>query len=98
MADWETYYKLDDEATGPVVSRSWVVETEHPFRSGKGFRLRLGSKAFHLGICRPNPGAGPLGFVGGATVEADPEEIGRWTLDEVEKEEAPDPGANSGKA
>lgn len=88
--DWEIYYKLEDRAKGPVVDHSWVVEIDPPFRSGKGFRVRLGSRAFHLGICRPNPESGPLGLLGGELVETTPEEIGKWTLDEVEPQEDTD--------
>lgn len=81
----ETYYKFETEATGPIFSRSWMVETDPPFRTGSGFRIRLGSRAFHIGSCRPNPDAGPLGFVGGDKVTVTPEEIGKWVPDEVEE-------------
>ena len=90
MAAWETYRKYETEASGPVLSKSWVIETEHPFRAGNGFRLRLGDRAFHFGVCRPNPDLGPLGFVGGGDVEVTPEDIGKWTLDEVEAQESTD--------
>jgi hypothetical protein len=80
----------EDEATGPFLSRSWVVEIEPPFRSGNGFRVRLGSRAFHLGVCRPNPEAGPMGLLGGTVVDTTPEDIGKWTLDDVEAEETAD--------
>jgi len=89
-SEWETWRKTEDEATGPVVSRSWVVEVEPPYRTGNGFRLRLGRRAWHLGICHPNPDAGPLGFVGGGGVEVTPEQIGKWTFDEVGQEETAD--------
>lgn len=81
MADWETWRKVEHEASGPVLSRSWVVEIDPPFRSGKGFRVRLGSRAFHLGVCRPNPDGGPMGLLGGSEVGTTPEDIGKWTLD-----------------
>lgn len=90
MADWETWRKVEQDADGPLLSRSWVVEIEPPFRSGKGFRVRLGSRAFHLGVCRPNPGTGPMGLLGGDVVDTTPEDIGKWTLDEVGTQEGPD--------
>jgi hypothetical protein len=90
MADWESWRKVEHDATGPVVSRSWVVETVPPYRTGNGFRIRLGSRAFHLGTCRPAPNSGPLGLVGGGLVDSTPEDIGKWTTNEVGQEETAD--------
>jgi hypothetical protein len=91
MADWETWRKVEHGADGPLLSRSWVVEIEPPFRAGKGIRLRLGSRAFHLGVCRPTPAETPMGLLGGGVVDTTPEDIGKWTIDEVGTEEAPHP-------
>jgi len=90
MADWETYFSFEDEADGPVLSRSWAVETDHPFRAGRGVRLRLGSRAVHVGIARPTREDDPLRVVAGTDVAVTPEEIGKWTFDEMETPEAAD--------
>jgi hypothetical protein len=93
MADWETYFSFEDDADGPVLSRSWAVETEPPFRAGRGVRLRLGSRAVHLGVARPTRDDDPLRVVGSG-VDVTPEDIGKWTLDEVATPEDADAGAD----
>lgn len=98
MADWETYFSFEDGAGGPVLSRSWAVETEPPFRAGRGVRLRLGSRAVHVGVARPTREDDPLRVVGGTDVAATPEDIGKWTLDEVAAQESTDAGADQVEA
>ena len=89
-AEWETWRRVEHGASGPLLARSWVVEVEPPFRTGNGFRIRLGSRAFHLGVCRPAPDSGPLGLLGGAGVGTTPEDIGKWIPNEVEAQETAD--------
>lgn len=38
-------------ATGRILGRSWFHEVDPPYRAGKAVRIRLGSRAIHLGIC-----------------------------------------------
>ncbi len=81
----EIYYRFESDATGPIVSRSWAVETEPPYRAGNGLRLRLGSRAFHVGTASPTAEDDPRRVVGKADVEATPEEIGKWVNGALEE-------------
>lgn len=46
------YWARESGAEGKIVDTAWMHETSPPFRSGKALRIRLGSRAVHIGICR----------------------------------------------
>lgn len=40
------------------ISRTWIKEVDEPFRTGHGWRVRLGHFALQFGTCTKNPGVG----------------------------------------
>lgn len=46
------YWAKETDAEGKVIDTAWMAETTPPFRVGKALRLRAGSRAIHLGLCK----------------------------------------------
>lgn len=69
------YWAVETDAEGKRLSIAWLAMTEEPFYYGRALRIRNGSRAWHLGLCRRS--RQPLVH----QVEKTPEEIGSWVYD-----------------
>lgn len=66
------YWSVEHGAEGASVGRAWMAEMNTPYRMGKGVRVRIGSRAFQVGVCKKSPRA----LV--RDVEFTAEDIGKW--------------------
>jgi hypothetical protein len=46
------YWCKETGAEGRVLDTAWMRETTPPYRAGKAVRVRIGSRAVHLGLCK----------------------------------------------
>lgn len=86
------YVALESEASGAPLSFAWLRETHSPYRVGRGVRIRIGTRALQIGLCRRLGSEKEV--LQGSTffrrsrpvldVEAPPEEIRLWGLTEEE--------------
>ena len=66
------YWVTETGAVGKIFGWAFFAEVQPPFRFGNGLRLRIGSRALQVGICRK----APRSLI--HDVDVDPEEIGKW--------------------
>jgi hypothetical protein len=66
------YWAKEREADGKPLDTAWMRETSPPYRVGKALRIKVGSKAVHLGVCKKSKKE----FA--RDIEKTPEEIGQW--------------------
>lgn len=53
---WRVYVAIETKCTvRKHISRAWITEVAEPYRTGHGWRVRLGHLALQCGICEKHP-------------------------------------------
>ena len=76
------YWVLRDTHRGFSVSRGFMRETNHPWRTGRGIQIGLGKYVFQIGLCKRNDAIsemnGLLNALKGRELHYKPKEIREW--------------------
>lgn len=76
------YWVLRDTHKGFSVSRGFMRETNHPWRTGRGIQIGLGKYVFQIGVCKRNniinEMNGLLNALKGRELHYKPKEIREW--------------------
>jgi len=76
------YWVLRDTHRGFSVSRGFMRETNHPWRTGRGIQIGLGKYVFQIGLCKRNNVIsemhGLLNALKGRELKHKPKEIREW--------------------
>jgi hypothetical protein len=66
----------------PRIGSGFMVETDSPWRSGKGIQISLHKKSFQIGLCKKtkykNEQEAELGVLGARFMDTRPTDIGNW--------------------
>ncbi len=76
------YWVMRDTHKGFSISRGFMRETSHPWRTGRGIQIGLGKYVFQIGICKRNNVIsemnGLLNALKGRELHYKPKEISEW--------------------
>ena len=76
------YWVLRDTHRGFSLSRGFMRETNHPWRTGRGIQIGLGKYVFQIGLCKLNDAISEmnvlLNALKGRELHYKPKEIREW--------------------
>lgn len=77
------YWGIEEDTADPKkASLAWMVETDPPYRKSllgrSGVRVRIGTTAYHFGLCRRERDSDTIRQLGGKELDYEPRYIALW--------------------